>query len=134
MATKTLAALAACAAGAAAQSVPVPDTWPLQHTHQEVMFTPSAGTVHNKQVAYDFTNLALRYDIVYESGPQVPLVTLLNFTSLWLNDTLYMYTWEVPLDPLPSCVALNMGFGLMTPYWFKVSYTARHLSCQWQDT
>lgn len=54
------------------------------------------------------------------SGPTIPLVTLLNFTSLWLNTTLYMYTYAVPLDSVPSCVALDMGFGIMYPDWFKV--------------
>ena len=38
----------------------------------------------------------------YLSGPQIPLVTLLNFTSLWLNDTLFMYTFATPLDDVPK--------------------------------
>ena len=36
---------------------------------------------------YDFTNRHLRYDMVYLDGPK-KLSTILNFTSLWLNDTL----------------------------------------------
>ncbi len=29
----------------------------------------------------------------------------MNFTSLWLNDTLYMIQWEAYLDKTPNCVA-----------------------------
>ena len=43
----------------------------------------------------------------------------MNFTSLWLNDTLYMIQWEAYLDKTPNCVALSMGFGLMKPDWFS---------------
>ena len=56
-------------------------------------------------MAYDFTNRALRYDVTYLSGPLVPFTTLMNFTSLCLNDTLYMITWEAYLDKTPNCVA-----------------------------
>ena len=41
----------------------------------------------------DYVNKAMRYDIIYESGPQVPIETLLNFSSYWLNNTLYMITY-----------------------------------------
>jgi hypothetical protein len=69
--------------------------------------------------AQDFVNRALRYDVTYISGPLQPFTTLMNFTSLWLNDTLYMITWEAYLDKTPNCVALSMGFGLMKPDWFS---------------
>lgn len=73
----------------------------------------------NKDVHYDYTNLAMRYDITYLDGPQVPFITLLNFTSLWLGDNLYMITWATPLDNTPFCIELQMGFGLMRPSWFQ---------------
>ncbi len=67
---------------------------------------------------YDFAQL--RYDMVYLDGPK-KITTLLNFTSLWLNDTLYMYTWATPLSTAPQCVALDMGFGMMRPDWVRVA-------------
>jgi hypothetical protein len=54
--------------------------------------------------------------------------TILNFTSLWLNDTLYMYTWQTALSSAPQCVALNMGFGMMKPDWF---YDANQSGLVW---
>lgn len=122
------AVFAGLAASAAAQPWPLPNAWPLQHTHQEVMFTPSAGTIQNKNVWYSFdfnniSNCALRYDIEYMSGPLVPLVTLINFTSYWLGTDLYMFTYEAADDPIPDCVKLSMGFGMMYPDWFRVNST-----------
>ena len=35
----------------------------------------------HKAVAYDYPNRAMRYDITYLSGPQIPLLSLLNFSS-----------------------------------------------------
>lgn len=96
-----------------------PLTWPSRHTHREAQFSPRDGSISNKLVYYDFPRNRLRYDITYESGPRIPFITLLNFSSLWLGDTLYMITWEAVDDPTPSCVALNMGFGMMFPDWFK---------------
>ena len=99
-----------CAALASAQPPwPTPLPWPVQHTHREVQYTPGSQNFANKQVAYDFPNRALRYDITYLSGPLTPFVTLMNFTSLWLNDTLYMITYEAYLDKTPQCIALSMG-------------------------
>lgn len=118
-------------------SDPPPAAWPVQHVHDEVQYTPSEQVWSAKHVNYDYPNRALRYDITYIAGPQIPLVTLLNFTSLWLNDTLFsawrvwcvgvmvvflltpsphstlapVYTYATPLDNSPSCIALSMGFG-----------------------
>lgn len=63
----------------------------------------------NKAVAYDYTNRAMRYDILYLSGPQTPFLTLLNFTSLWLKDALYMYTFATPLDNTPCVGGAGRG-------------------------
>ena len=98
-------------------SWPLPWSWPTQHTHQEIEWGAADGVYQNKMVNYNFDNLQLRYDMNYLSGPK-KIGTVLNFTSLRLNDTLYMYTWETVLSKTPSCVALSMGFGMMIPGWF----------------
>lgn len=54
--------------------------------------------------------------------------TNLNFTSLWLNDTLYMFTWESVLSSTPSCVQLDMGFGMVSVLASE-PHTIRKLSC-----
>jgi hypothetical protein len=53
----------------------------------QVEYDTTAGGYQNKEVHFDFTNRHLRYDMVYLDGPK-KLSTILNFTSLWLNDTL----------------------------------------------
>ena len=85
----------------------IPPTHPNRHNHTEIQYTPSEQVWANKDVHYDYTNLAMRYDITYLSGPQVPFITLLNFTSLWLGNNLYMITWETPLDNTPFCIELS---------------------------
>ena len=74
----------------------------------------------NKAVHYDFLNRNLRYDINYLGGPQIPFFTLLNFSSYWLQDSLYMITYETPGDNTPVCIQLNLGFGMMKPNWFNI--------------
>ena len=66
---------------------------------------------------YNYPARQLRYDMTYLSG-QKKINTILNFTSLWLNDTLFMYTWATAISSTPQCVALDMGFGMMRPDWF----------------
>lgn len=98
---------------------PMPTSWPVQHYHEEIEYAGSGQTYGYKRVHYDFVNSALRYDMTYLSGPQVPLITVLNMTSLWINTTLSIYTWAVTLDSTPNCVQLQMGFGIMYPDWFS---------------
>ena len=89
--------------------------WPTQHTHYELQYTPGQSEWSRKDVNYDFDNKALRYDIQHLSGPEIPFITLLNFSSYWLADALYMVTWATPLDNVPTCIQLNLGFGMMKP-------------------
>lgn len=52
--------------------------------------------------------MQLRVDSQFTDG--IPLPPL-NFTSFWISNTLYMYTY----DGNASCVSLDMGFGMMRP-------------------
>ena len=63
-----------------------------------------------QQFFYDFTNMRLRVDSQYVSGPQIGPM---NFTSFWLGDELYMITY----DGNGSCQHINMGFGMMRNDW-----------------
>lgn len=94
---------------------PPQPAWPTQHTHYEIQYTPGQTEWSRKDVHYDFDNKALRYDIQHLSGPEIPFITLLNFSSYWLADALYMVTWATPLDNVPTCIQLNLGFGMMKP-------------------
>lgn len=67
---------------------------------------------------YNYDYSQLRYDMTYLSGEK-KISTILNFTSLWLNNSLYMYTWETVLSKTPQCIQLDMGFGMMRPDWFS---------------
>lgn len=105
-------AFAAAATSAVAQRYPVPPAWPAQHTHKEAMFTPALDQWNQKTFHYDFTHMALRVDSLYVAGLPIPPF---NFSSYWLGNTLYMYTFD---SPSPSCVSMDMGFGMMRPDWF----------------
>ena len=49
-------------------SWPLPTTWPLVHTHNEIEFSASELNYQNKQVNYNFPQRSLRYDITFLSG------------------------------------------------------------------
>lgn len=97
---------------------PVPNRWPAEHTHREVMY--SAKLYQKKMVYYSYPTRQLRYDATYLGG-KISLGSVLNMTSMWLNDTLYIYTFETGAGRAlpPNCIALQMGFGMMRPDWFQ---------------
>lgn len=72
------------------------------------MYTPGLGLIQQKPVYYDFPNLRYRADLFLLDG-----IYFKNFSSIWLNTTLYMITYDID-----SCVSLDMGFGMMRPNWF----------------
>lgn len=104
----------------ASQTFPEPPAWPSQHTRTEVQFEPTLpGLIVSKPIFYDFTNFRYRADMHYLSGPTTPTTTT-NFSSYWIGTDLYMYTWA-PAEP--SCIHLNLGFGIMRPNWFLTNST-----------
>lgn len=111
-------AAAVAAAGAVAVVVaqyPYPTVWPAQHTHQEIMYVPGLDSGSYKPVYYDFTNSKYRADLQvlpqYAWNPLAPT----NQSSYWLNDDLFIYQ---SIGAAPTCVHLNLGFGMMIPSWF----------------
>lgn len=82
-----------------------PPAWPKQHSHVEIMYTPSDKSIKFKQIYYDFPGLRYYADESI-SGKMV-------LSSYWLKNTLYIYNWTDV-----TCVQLEMGFAMMTPDWF----------------
>lgn len=109
-----IAAAAALLVGSAAAQYPRPNMWPNQHAHREIMYVPDLGTTHIKPVWYDFFNLHYRADVFLAPGSFPNPLAPINQSSYWLGTSLKIYDYF----PFPSCVELDLGFGMMTPAWF----------------
>lgn len=70
-------------------SWPLPWVWPSAHHHVEIEYDTVAKGYQHKDVRYNYDFKQLRYDMNYLNGEK-KITTILNFTSLWLNDTLYV--------------------------------------------
>ena len=76
----------------------------------QIQYTIDNGAISEKPVFYDYVNLHYRADGYLLNNA----LAIKNLSSYWLGDNLYIYTFDIN-----NCVALNLGFGMMRPTWFK---------------
>jgi hypothetical protein len=96
-----------------AHAIP-PVAWPPVHTHVEIEFSlDMSGVTQIKKFQYDYTQLSMRVDSTYLTGPSI--FKIVNLTSWWINDTLTILTF---IGEIPTCTQLQMGFGMPVPDWF----------------